>query len=44
VALNFVQSVVAAGLGARNHSVNALAFIEMGAKSLGHDCVHAEAR
>ena len=41
--LNFVQNGAATGLRARNHSANALAFIEMGAKSLGHDCVHGEA-
>jgi hypothetical protein len=40
---NFVQNGVATGLRARNHSRNALEFVEIGAESLGHDCVHGEA-
>ena len=41
--LNFVQNGVATGLRARNHSRNALEFVEIGAESLGVDCVHGEA-
>src|SRR5262245_54110505 len=42
VQLNFVQNGVATCLRARNHSRNALDFVEIGAESLGHDSVHGE--
>src|SRR5262249_40140536 len=43
VQLNFAQNGVPTGLRARNHSLNALEFVEIGAESLGRDCVHGEA-